>query len=117
MSLKSECLLVWPVFQTEHTLIMQLFENVEENDVSVSSDCSENEVDHRWMDIVFWELVLCFLWTVVDLTVQETNRYVKQYVKWDVLKSKFRVVNWKPVTQEEIYVTLGLFMVISVIKK
>jgi hypothetical protein len=49
--------------------------------------------------------------------VQETNRYVKQYVKWDVLKSKFRVVNWKPVTQEEIYVTLGLFMVISVIKK
>jgi len=47
MSLKSECLLVWPVFQTEHTLIMQLFENVEENDVSVSSDCSENEVDHR----------------------------------------------------------------------
>jgi hypothetical protein len=49
----------------------------------------------------------------VDLIVHKTNIYVVQYIKSVILKHRSRVRNQIPVSQEEIYLTLGLMGIIQ----
>jgi hypothetical protein len=47
---------------------------------------------------------------LVDTIVEEPNRYTKQFLRGRKLSNRSTARAWKPVTEEEIYVVLGLFI-------
>jgi hypothetical protein len=51
------------------------------------------------------------------MIVKETNRYVEQFLCGHELSIRLPARAWKPVTEGEIYVVRGLFMLISIIQK
>jgi hypothetical protein len=50
-------------------------------------------------------------------TVEEMDRYAKQVLCRHKLSSRSVTRTWKPVTKEETYVILGLFMLMDIIQK
>jgi hypothetical protein len=54
---------------------------------------------------------------LVDTIVEETNRYAEHFLQGHKLSSRSVARAWKPMTQGEIYVVLGLFMLMDIIKK
>jgi len=55
---------------------------------------------------------------LVELIVRETNTYAAQKIQaksFIPLRSRMR--NWKPVTKDEMYVVLALFMLMGIIQK
>jgi hypothetical protein len=53
----------------------------------------------------------------IDETVEETNRYAKQFLPGCKLSSRLTARSWKLVTEGELYVAVGLFMLVGTIKK
>jgi hypothetical protein len=51
---------------------------------------------------------------IIDYIVAETNRYADCCIENSLLKCRSRMKNWQPVTSYEIYVVLGLIMVMGV---
>jgi len=45
---------------------------------------------------------------IIDLIVQEANRYAEQCIQCVILKTRSGDRNWKPVSHEVKYLTLGL---------
>jgi hypothetical protein len=54
---------------------------------------------------------------LVDTIVKETNRYAEQFLHACKLSSRSTARAWKPMTEGEIYVVLGLFMLMGIIQK
>ena len=55
---------------------------------------------------------------LVELIVRETNTYAAQKIQarsFNPLRSRMR--DWKPVTKDEMYVVLALFMLMGIIQK
>ena len=55
---------------------------------------------------------------LVELIMRETNTYTAQKIQarsFIPLRSRMR--DWKPVTTDEIYVVLALFMLVGIIQK
>jgi hypothetical protein len=53
----------------------------------------------------------------IDKIVEETNRFAEQFLRGRKLSSKSPAKARKPVTEGEIYVVLGLFMLMGIIQK
>jgi hypothetical protein len=49
------------------------------------------------------------------LNVQETNRYTERYIPIAILKIGVR--NWKPVSREQVYATLVIYISVGIIQK
>jgi hypothetical protein len=47
---------------------------------------------------------------LIDKIVEETNRYTEQLICRCILSNRSTARAWKPVAEEEIYVVMGLFM-------
>ena len=56
---------------------------------------------------------------IVQKIVTETNRYAEQFKnsRGNILSKRLRVNGWQPVTAEEIYVVLALFMLMEIVQK
>jgi hypothetical protein len=56
---------------------------------------------------------------VVQKIVTETNRYAEQFKnsRGSIFSKQSRVNEWQPVTAEEIYVVLALFMLMGIVQK
>jgi hypothetical protein len=54
---------------------------------------------------------------LVDKIVEETNTYTKQFLRGCKLSNRSTTRAWKPVTKEEIYVGLGLSMLMGIFQK
>jgi hypothetical protein len=54
---------------------------------------------------------------LVETIVEETNRYAEQFLHGRKLSSRSAARAWKPVTEGEICVVLGLFMLMGIIQK
>jgi hypothetical protein len=52
---------------------------------------------------------------LVETIVEETNRYAEQFLHGRELSSRSAASAWKPVTEGDIYVVLGLLMLMSII--
>jgi hypothetical protein len=61
--------------------------------------------------------VLFFSKELVNTSVKETNSYAEQFLHGRELPIRLPAQVWKPVTEGEIYVVLGLFMLMRVIQK
>jgi hypothetical protein len=72
------------------------------------------EASDRIVDV----FILFFNRAFIAKIAEETNRYAKQFL-WGggKLSSKSHARSWKPVTEEEIYIVLGLFMLMGIIQK
>jgi hypothetical protein len=53
---------------------------------------------------------------VIAVIVAETNKCAEQYIQKCTLKPRSRVRKWEPVTGEEIYVALGLMMLMGIVE-
>jgi hypothetical protein len=53
----------------------------------------------------------------VNTIVEVTNRYAEQFLRGLKLSSRSTARAWKPMTEGEIYVVLGLFMLMDIIEK
>jgi hypothetical protein len=53
---------------------------------------------------------------LVDKIVEETSRYAEQFLRGHKLSSRSTSRAWKLVTEGEIYVVLGPFMLVGIIK-
>jgi hypothetical protein len=53
---------------------------------------------------------------VIAVIVADTNKYAEQYIQKCTLKPRSRVRMWEPVTGEEIYVALGLMMLMGIVE-
>lgn len=64
-------------------------------------------------------LKLFFTPELVQLIVRETNLYAEQQIKKKCLPlpRRSRVWEWKPTTEDEIYVVLALFMLMGTVQK
>jgi hypothetical protein len=60
---------------------------------------------------------LFFIGEFVAKIVEETYRYAEQFLQGRKSSSKSPARAWKPVTEEEIYVVVGLFMLMGIIQK
>jgi hypothetical protein len=54
---------------------------------------------------------------IIHNIVKETNRYVEQFLRGHELSVSLPARAWKPVTDGEIYVVLGLFMLMGIVQK
>jgi hypothetical protein len=54
---------------------------------------------------------------LVEKIVEETNRYAEQFLRGRELSSRSATRAWKHVTEGEIYVVLGLFMLMGIMQK
>jgi hypothetical protein len=54
---------------------------------------------------------------LVDTIVEETNIYAEQFLRGRKLSSRSTARAWKPMTEGEIYVVLGLFLLMGIIQK
>ncbi|XP_023724900.1 piggyBac transposable element-derived protein 4-like [Cryptotermes secundus] len=52
---------------------------------------------------------------LIETTVAETNRYAEQFLRGCEPSVKSHSKAWKPVTEGEIYVVLGLFMLMGIV--
>jgi hypothetical protein len=48
---------------------------------------------------------------------EDSNRYAEQFLQGHKLSSKSPSGAWEPVTEEEMYVVLGLFMLMGITQK
>jgi hypothetical protein len=64
-----------------------------------------------------WTFFSCFSTEHSDEIGQETNKYAKQFLNICKLPSRSIARSQKPVTKGEIFVALGLFMLIGIIEK
>ena len=71
----------------------------------------------KHFDSVLDSFLLFFDEDIINTIVTETNRYAEQYIESCTLKPRSRVRNWEPVTGDEIYVVLGLLMLMGIIQK
>jgi hypothetical protein len=53
---------------------------------------------------------------IIDSIVKETNRYAEQFLRGRELSVSLPARAWKPVTDREIYVVLGLFMLMGIVQ-
>jgi hypothetical protein len=60
---------------------------------------------------------LFFSKELIDTIVRETNRYVEQFLRGCELLIRSPTRAWKPVTEGEIYIVLGSFMLMGIIQK
>ena len=55
---------------------------------------------------------------LIELIVRETNTYAAQKIQArSFIPLLSRIQDWKPVTKDEIYVVLALFMLMGIIQK
>jgi hypothetical protein len=56
---------------------------------------------------------------IIQKTVTETNCYAEQFknLRDNIFSRRLRVNEWQPVTSEEIYVVLALFMLMGIVQK
>jgi hypothetical protein len=64
----------------------------------------------------FVSVFLLFFGEEVIAVIVETNKYVEQYIQKCTLKPRSHVRKWEPVTGEEIYVALGLMMLMGIVQ-
>jgi hypothetical protein len=60
---------------------------------------------------------LFFSRELINTIVREKNRYTEQFLRGRELSVRSPARAWKPVTEEEIYIVLGLFMFMDIIQK
>jgi hypothetical protein len=54
---------------------------------------------------------------LVDMIAEETNKYADQKIQSATWKPQSRVKSWTPVNSDEIYVYLGMIMLMGIIQK
>ncbi|XP_046402046.1 piggyBac transposable element-derived protein 4-like [Ischnura elegans] len=54
---------------------------------------------------------------VIDLMCSETNRYAQQFIAKSKPTPHSRINNWRDVTREEMYIMLGIFILMGIIQK
>jgi hypothetical protein len=54
---------------------------------------------------------------IIDHTVAKTNRYTEYCTQSTVLKHRSHMRSWQPVTSDEIYVVLGIIMLMGIVQK
>jgi hypothetical protein len=54
---------------------------------------------------------------IIDCIVNETNSYAEQKTRSTTWKPRSRVKSWTPVGSEEIFVYLGLIMLMGIVQK
>jgi hypothetical protein len=62
-------------------------------------------------------LKLFFSKELIDTIVKETNRYAEQFLRGCEPSARSPAKAWKPVTEGDIYVVLGVFMLMGIIQK
>jgi hypothetical protein len=60
---------------------------------------------------------LFFSKELVNTIVRETNRYAEQFLRGRELAVRSTARAWKPVTEGDIYIVLGLFMLMGIVQK
>jgi hypothetical protein len=54
---------------------------------------------------------------MIDMIVEERNKYADQKVQSMTWKPRSRVKSWPPVDSDEVYVYLGMIMLMGIIQK
>ena len=107
-----------PVIELQTNFIWEDMNNYHGRREIFTGECGPRNIAENIIDIVD-SFELFFDKEIIHLIVLETNRYAQQYqnARGNLFSFRSPVRGWTPVTSNEIYTVLGLFLLMGIVQK